>query len=452
MMDKETLTLLESALAATPQYAELQQAVLKACLQLGEPARALELVGRHGITGSGWLEPARRMLAQAYLAAGQPAQALPLLQGAEALTLMLRARVLLNAGKHEQAMDSYRRAVAANPALEDAGFAAELNKKVVPFRTPTATPEKAVTTEANDDTDSSEVIRVMFPQSERITFREVGGLHDVKKQIQRKIITPFQKPSLFERFRKKAGGGILLYGPPGCGKTLLARATAGECGASFYNVAISDVLDMYIGESERKLHAIFDQARHTAPAVLFFDEVEALGGKRQYTREATSSKLVSQFLSELDGFAQNNQGVLILAATNVPWAVDAAFRRPGRFDRVLFVPPPDHDARAAILQLLLAGRPVEGGIDNARLAKRSSGFSGADLRNLVETAVDEAIEESITAALEVPLKMSHLDLALQQVRPTTVEWLTTARNYARYSNEAGQYDDVLAFLGKHGNE
>jgi SpoVK/Ycf46/Vps4 family AAA+-type ATPase len=322
----------------------------------------------------------------------------------------------------------------------------------VPFRTPTATPEKAVTTEANDDTDSSEVIRVMFPQSERITFREVGGLHDVKKQIQRKIITPFQKPSLFERFRKKAGGGILLYGPPGCGKTLLARATAGECGASFYNVAISDVLDMYIGESERKLHAIFDQARHTAPAVLFFDEVEALGGKRQYTREATSSKLVSQFLSELDGFAQNNQGVLILAATNVPWAVDAAFRRPGRFDRVLFVPPPDHDARAAILQLLLAGRPVEGGIDNARLAKRSSGFSGADLRNLVETAVDEAIEESITAALEVPLKMSHLDLALQQVRPTTVEWLTTARNYARYSNEAGQYDDVLAFLGKHGNE
>jgi transitional endoplasmic reticulum ATPase len=174
--------------------------------------------------------------------------------------------------------------------------------------------------------------------------------------------------------------------------------------------------------------------------------------KRQYTREATSSKLVSQFLSELDGFAQNNQGVLILAATNVPWAVDAAFRRPGRFDRVLFIPPPDRDARFSILQLLMADRPVQGEIDFAFLAKHTSGFSGADLRNLVETAVDEAIEESIGAGREVPLKMGHLEAALKQIRSTTIEWLTTARNYARYANEGGQYDEVLDFLKKHGNE
>ena len=246
------------------------------------------------------------------------------------------------------------------------------------------------------------------------------------------------------------GGGILLYGPPGCGKTLLARATAGECDAQFFNVAIQDVLDMYIGESERKLHAIFDEARRKTPSVLFFDEIEALGGKRQYTREGTASKLVSLFLAEMDGFAKDNQGVLILGATNVPWSIDPAFRRPGRFDRVLFVPPPDRDARASILNLHLAGRPVAAGIDTRVLAKGTSGFSGADLLEVVETAGDLAIEASLAAGNESPITQVMLKDALDDVKPTTLEWLTTARNYARYANEGGQYDEVLAFLKKHG--
>lgn len=241
-----------------------------------------------------------------------------------------------------------------------------------------------------------------------------------------------------------------MYGPPGCGKTLLARATAGECGARFYNVDVTDVLDMYIGESERKLHAIFEQARRTAPAVLFFDEIEALGGKRQHAREATSAKLVSQFLTELDGFAQKNEGVLILGATNVPWAVDPAFRRSGRFDRVLFVPPPDLAARRTILERLLAERPGSEDIDAKEVAKRTSSFSGADLRNIVDSAADEAIEQSIERGLEVPISMAHIGAALQQVRPTTLEWLTTARNHARYANQGGQYDAVLDFLKDHG--
>jgi len=186
--------------------------------------------------------------------------------------------------------------------------------------------------------------------------------------------------------------------------------------------------------------------------VLFFDEIEALGGRREFSREATSSKLVSQFLSELDGFSQNNHNVLILGATNVPWAIDAAFRRPGRFDRVLFVPPPDAPARQTILDRLLRGRPVEGKIDTAALARRARGFSGADLRHLIETAVDEAIDDSIAAGVETPMRDTHITRAFGQVRPTTVEWLTTARNYARYANEGGQYDDVLEFLKQHGRE
>ena len=194
---------------------------------------------------------------------------------------------------------------------------------------------------SNDDTDDTEVHRLLMPREDKVTFADVGGLDDIKSAIRKRIILPFQKPSLFERFKKRIGGGILLYGPPGCGKTLLARATAGECAARFFNVTISDILDMYIGESERKLHAVFETARQSKPSVLFFDELEALGVKRQYHREGSSSKLVSQFLSELDGFSRNNQGVLVLGATNVPWDIDPAFHRPGRFDRVLFVPPPD---------------------------------------------------------------------------------------------------------------
>jgi len=294
------------------------------------------------------------------------------------------------------------------------------------------------------------VNRLFAPRQEAVRFEDVGGLEDVKKQIHRKIILPYKKPSLFQRFRRRTGGGILLYGPPGCGKTLLARATAGECDAEFFSVAISDVLDMYIGESERKLHALFEKARSAAPAILFFDELEALAGRRQYARESTASKLVSQFLSEMDGFAQNNGGVLILGATNVPWSVDAAFRRPGRFDRLLFVPPPDQPAREEILKGLLHDRPVASEVSPSSIAKNTSGFSGADLKNLVETAVDEAIEESLEQGREIPVGKAHVTSALKDVKPTTLEWLTTARNHARYSNEAGHYDDVLAFLKKHG--
>lgn len=280
-------------------------------------------------------------------------------------------------------------------------------------------------------------------------FNDVVGLTEIKKQIHKKIILPFKQPSLFSRFKKKAGGGVLLYGPPGCGKTLLARACAGECKATFFNVEISDVLDMYIGESESKLHAIFDKARAESPCVIFFDELEALAGKRENARNSATN-IVSQFLTELDGFADNNNGVLVLASTNVPWSIDSAFLRPGRFDRMFFVPPPDQEARKAILQHHLQGRPVVGKLEFESLAQKTSGYSGADLANLVEMAADEAIDESIEAGEEKPIRQDHLRTAFSASRSTTIEWLTTARNYARYANDGGRYDDVMAFLKKHG--
>lgn len=433
------------ALKASPSNEALRSLLLQTCLEHQDAAtlvQSLELCGDGLLADAQKREAAVRLLSSQ----GLHEQVLRWSEPESAHALLASSRKLLDDGRRVEATEAYQQAVALNPAIEDAALAALLSGKVVSLSS--ARP-RVLASIANDDTDLLDVGRLMQSADASVKFSDVGGLDPVKQEIRRRIITPFLKPSLFQRFKRNPGGGILMYGPPGCGKTLLARATAGECGAKFYNVAVTDVLDMYIGESERKLHAIFEQARRTAPAVIFFDEIEAIGGKRQHARESTSAKLVSQFLTELDGFAQNNEGVLILGATNVPWAVDPAFRRPGRFDRVLFVPPPDANARHIILELLLKGRPVAGDVDVNEIVRRSSGFSGADLRNLIDTGVDEAIEHSIELGRESPLQMQHIRAALEQTRPTTLEWLTTARNHARYANQGGQYDAVLDFLKDH---
>ena len=370
----------------------------------------------------------------------QPQLAEPLFDTDDPAQRMALARFYLEQGLKGKAAEHYRQARAQAPDLQEAALDRLLDEAERPRLKVVEKPPAAN-------------VQNLFEHREPVTtFADVVGLDAIKRQIHKKIILPFQKPSLFQRFRKKVGGGVLLYGPPGCGKTLLARATAGECNAAFYNIEASDVLDMYIGESESKLHAIFEKARQETPCVLFFDELEALAGKREFSRNQSGNNLVSQFLSEMDGFAQANTGVLVLAATNVPWAVDAAFLRPGRFDRMFFVPPPDRPAREAILSHHLEGRPASNDTGLTELAKRTGGYSGADLANLVEMAADEAIEATLESGEEVQISRQHFLDALGDSRPTTQEWLTTARNYARYANDGGRYNDVLDFLSKHGKK
>src|SRR6185369_10382440 len=173
-----------------------------------------------------------------------------------------------------------------------------------------------------------------------------------------------------------------------------ARATAGEVKASFLAVGISDVLDMWIGQSEKNLHAIFEQARSHRPCVLFFDEVDALGANRTDMLKSGGRQIINQFLSELDGVTSSNEGVLVLAATNAPWHLDPAFRRPGRFDRIIFVPPPDAPARAGILRILLKGKPTQD-IDYDYLGKKTGDFSGADLKAVVDVAIEAKLSEAV---------------------------------------------------------
>jgi transitional endoplasmic reticulum ATPase len=278
-----------------------------------------------------------------------------------------------------------------------------------------------------------------------INFDQVGGMTHAKEEIKIKIIQPLEHPELYKQFGKKVGGGILFYGPPGCGKTHLARATAGQINATFISIGIHEVLDMWIGSSEKKLHELFELARRQKPCVLFFDEIDALGASRSDMKHSGAKMLINQFLTELDGIQSSNEGVLILGATNAPWHLDPAFRRPGRFDRIIFIAPPDVESRESILRILLKEKPV-GQIDYAALANQTPEFSGADLMALVDSSIEEKLRESFAKGVAQPIQNKDLLNALKKVKPSTKEWFTTARNYALYANDSGLYDEILQYL------
>ncbi|GAA4978515.1 AAA+ superfamily predicted ATPase [Nonomuraea thailandensis] len=280
-----------------------------------------------------------------------------------------------------------------------------------------------------------------------VSFADVAGMETVKEALRIKLLLPMQQPEMFAAFGKRAGGGVLLYGPPGAGKTHLARAAAGELGAAFVNVGLADILDMYIGNSERNLRATFDLARRNRPCVLFFDEVDALAGRRSDMRHAHGRQLVNQFLSELDGVDQHaNEGVLVLAATNAPWYVDVAFRRPGRLDQPVFVPPPDQQARAAILRILCRDKPLAE-MDYDAVAQVTEHFVGADLKGVVDRAVEAKLQQSLNAGRPIPLTTQDLLAAARSVRPTAVrEWMGTARNYVMHANDSGAWDELMPWV------
>jgi AAA+ superfamily predicted ATPase len=279
-----------------------------------------------------------------------------------------------------------------------------------------------------------------------LTLKDVGGMEQVKRRLNVAFLGPMRNPELRKAYGKSLRGGLLLYGPPGCGKTFIARATAGELGARFLGIGLSDILDMWLGQSEHRLHEIFENARRNAPCVLFFDELDAIGQKRvQLQHHGSMRNVVNQLLQELDGVDANNEGVFVLGATNHPWDVDTAFLRPGRFDRTLVVVPPDEPARLAILQHHVKGRPVEG-VDLTAIAAGTDGFSGADLAHLCETATENALEQSVQTGVVRPITAADFKEGLRQVRPSTRPWFETARNFVLFANESGAYDDLMAYM------
>lgn len=345
--------------------------------------------------------------------------------------LMLISKSLLRNGENGKAIDFYKRVLALNPSLSDTELDQQLRKP--------NTAQSEVEALLNSIEEGENLERPT------INFDDVGGMNKVKEEIKIKIIQPLLHPELYKAYGKKTGGGILLFGPPGCGKTHLARATAGQINASFISVGIHDVLDMWSGGSEQKLHELFEIARRRTPCVLFFDEIDALGASRSDMRHSSSKTLINQFLTEMDGIDQSNEGVLVLGATNAPWHLDSAFRRPGRFDRIIFVRPPDAEGRDAILKILLKDKPT-GTIDFAMLSKRAEEFSGADLKAVVDVTIEGKLRESFEKGVPQPIHTKDLLTSLNQVKPSTKEWFNTARNYALYANDSGLYDEILEYL------
>lgn len=409
----EAETAYRDALAQVPQSAEIKIGLANAYYQQQKNSEALVIV--------------EDMIAQR----DPPAEA-----------YLMHAKLLLRAGEPQRAAHQYREAVDIDATCADDELAEELGVRSFAEESDDAVVDGRMRQQAGELPDGGREYDLERPS---VAFEDVGGMEQIKEEIRMKIILPMSQPELFEAYGKQVGGGILMYGPPGCGKTFLSRATAGEVNAGFLSVGISDVLDMWIGNSEKNLHELFQQGRRNKPCVLFFDEVDALGASRTDMRQSGGRHLINQFLSELDGVEHSNDGLLILAATNAPWHLDNAFRRPGRFDRILFVPPPDQPARANILQLLLAGKPADG-IDFDKVAKKTHEFSGADLKAVIDIAVEGKLREAMKAGKLQPLRTKDLLAAVGNVKPSTREWFASARNYALYSNQGGVYDDILDYL------
>lgn len=283
--------------------------------------------------------------------------------------------------------------------------------------------------------------------TETVTLADVGGLSEVKQRLEVAFLGPLRNPEMRRLYRKNMRGGLLLYGPPGCGKGFIARALAGELGATFMSVSINDVLDMWVGSSEQNLHDVFVTARRKAPTVLFFDELDALGRKRSQLSNNAMRTTVNQLLQELDGVGPQNDDVFVLGATNHPWDVDPALRRPGRFDRTLLVLPPDAPAREAIFRTHLKDRPVAG-VDARRLAAATDGFSGADIAHICETAAELAMMEAIRNDEFRMIEMRDLEAALAEVRPSLGSWFEVAKNVVSFANTDGTYDELRAFMKK----
>jgi len=280
-----------------------------------------------------------------------------------------------------------------------------------------------------------------------LTLADVAGMTEVKQRLEAAFLAPMRNPELRRLYGKSLRGGLLLYGPPGCGKTFIARAVAGELGARFIAVSFADIIDMFVGQSERNIHELFEIARRNAPCVLFLDEVDAIGQKRSQLRHTPMRSAVNQLLLELDDISGNNEGVFLLAATNHPWDVDSALRRPGRFDRTLLVLPPDAAAREGVFRYHLRERPVAG-IDLAKLAKQTDGYSGADIAHICETAAEQALMDSVRRGEPRMIGPGDLEAAIGEVKPSLGAWFDTARNVALFANEGGTYDDLAAYLRK----
>lgn len=278
-----------------------------------------------------------------------------------------------------------------------------------------------------------------------IGMGDVGDMESVKKRLIRGVIYPLRHHDAYVRYKRAATSSILLYGPPGCGKTMLALALAKEAGVRFAHVRITDVMSKWLGESEKNIARIFSEAKKNAPAIVFIDEIDALGLKRGSITGEASRRVLNQLLMEMDSIARDGDKVCVIGATNAPWDLDPALRRTGRFAQFIFVPPPDAKGREAVLRIHCSGRPISGDVDFRRLAELTKGYTASDLAQLCESAADIPLEDEIKTGKGREIEMRDFERALKTLRPSLDAWALEARQRLALG-EGGVFSDLNDFL------
>lgn len=331
------------------------------------------------------------------------------------------------------------------------GAAAATPARSEPERPTTPQPVPVV----HEQAPEQEVVPIRQPglwDAERpaITLADVAGLADVKQHLDSTFLAPLRNPELAAAFGQKPGGSLLMYGPPGCGKTFIAKAIAGDLGASFIHVTVADLLSKWLGDSERAIQSVFQDARAASPCVIFFDEFDALGGRRTSGGSQSMRSIVTQLLEELDGVTSENDGVYFLAATNRPWDIDPALRRPGRIDKTVLVLPPDAVARAAILQGALEGKPAAADVDVIAVAAATEGFSGADIAQVATVALQQSLSASMAAGAIVPVTTAALLDAAAGLTPSTASWFDQITPVLEYGVDDGTFAQLRAYRVQRG--
>lgn len=292
--------------------------------------------------------------------------------------------------------------------------------------------KKEITTRKNNvENNEKEIREITAYEIPSKTFDDVAGMHSIKKDIEKKIIWPVTDP---EDYKKYVGGGcrgVIMYGPPGCGKTLLAKAAAGEANkfghnVKFYKVDQSDIKNMYVGNSEQNMRNLFKSAAENQPSIIFFDEIDSLAGTRNKESSGHRRDLANEFKSDFDEISDKT--ILVIGATNHPWNIDSAFVRPGRFEELIFVPPPDLEARTKILEIYTNNKEIDNEIDFNNLASLTKGYSGADLEKICKDAGLLAYERKRNK--DIKDKITYYDFlkAIEKTQPSLKQWCSEVKD------------------------